>query len=203
MHRILIFILFISLTALPAVADEKTEVSNLLQSKIDQVVLLLQDKVLEKPARNARIIEVVTPLFNYSTMAKLSLGKKHWPSLSKEKQSEFSSVFTERLQSSYLEKLDIYTDEKVLYGEPKLAGKKIHMPTTLVSKDNQIEILYKFYRSKSGWKVYDVEVGGVSVIQTYRSQFDDVLSSGDIDDLLEKLKNDGAFAFPDSKEVNS
>ena len=196
MRRLFILLSLLSLITTPSLADDKSEVSALLQGRIDTVVSLLKDKSLDKPSRNARIIEVVTPIFNYEVMAKLSLGRKHWPALSQEKRAEFSDLFINRLQASYLDKLDIYTDEDVLYGEPEVDGKKVHMPTTLVSSDSKIDILYKFYRSPEGWKIYDVEVGGVSVIQTYRTQFDDVLSNGSIDDLLEKLKDDNAFKEP-------
>jgi phospholipid transport system substrate-binding protein len=64
-------------------------------------------------------------------------------------------------------------------------------------------MLYKMYRTAEGWKVYDVEISGVSVIQTYRSQFDGVLSDGTIDDLLEKLKTDDAFTTTESDETGS
>lgn len=202
MRQTIIILLSLLLLITPAFADDKTEVSELLQGKINTVVSLLQDGSLDKPSRNTKIIEVVGPLFSYQAMAKLSLGKKHWPSLSTEKQAEFSDLFIERLQASYLDKLDIYTDEEVLYGDPEVAGSKIHIPTTLVSADSKIEILYKFYRSREGWKIYDVEVGGVSVIQTYRSQFDDVLSNGSIDDLLKKLREDESFNGP-AAEANS
>jgi len=202
-YVILMLFVFVFLAVAPVFADEKSEVSEILQDKINTVVTLLQDKSLDKPSRDARIIETVTPIFNYEAMAKLSLGKKYWPALSQEKQHEFSDVFIKRLQASYLDKLNIYTDETVQYGEPELEGSKVHMPTTLVSKDNKIDILYKFYKSAEGWKIYDVEVGGVSVIQTYRTQFDDVLTSGTIDDLIEKLKNDGAFQIPASEEAKS
>ena len=194
MRKFFILILLMFFITSPLLADDKTEVSRLVQEKINTIVSLLKDKSLDKPSRNARIIEVVNPIFNYQAMAKLSLGKKHWPALSAEKQAEFSDLFIERLQASYLDKLDIY--EEVNYGEPQVDGSKIHIPTTLVSADSKIEILYKLYRSKDGWKIYDVEVGGVSVIQTYRSQFDDVLSNGSIDDLLKKLKSDEAFNNP-------
>lgn len=196
MRQIFILLLSLLLISTPSLADDKSEVSALLQGRINTVVSLLKDKSLDKPSRNARIIEVVTPIFNYEAMAKLSLGKKYWPALNEEKRVEFSDLFIKRLQASYLDKLDIYTDEEISYGEPEISGSQIHIPTTLVSPDNKIEILYKFYRSSEGWKIYDVEVGGVSVIQTYRSQFDDVLSKGTIDDLLEKLKNDGGFTEP-------
>jgi phospholipid transport system substrate-binding protein len=64
-------------------------------------------------------------------------------------------------------------------------------------------MLYKFYRAAQGWKIYDVEIGGVSVIQTYRSQFDGVLSEGTIDDLLGKLKSEGSFALPAPVDTGS
>jgi phospholipid transport system substrate-binding protein len=180
----------------PVQADEKDDVRDLLKTKIDTVVVLLQDKMVNKAHRNEQIVAIVTPIFDYQTMAKLSLGKKYWPKLSQEKQAAFSDLFTVRLQDSYLSKLDIYSDEKVHYGDPQAKGKTIHVPSTLISKGNSISMLYKFYHSAEGWKIYDVVIGGVSVIQTYRSQFSEVLNEGTIDDLLEKLKTDGVFVIP-------
>lgn len=184
------------LIAVPALADEPGEVRELLKGKIDAVVVVLQDKGMDKARRDERILDIIAPIFDYPTMARLTLGKKYWPTLSQTERSVFSDLFIMRLKGSYLEKLDLYTDEKVLYEEPLAKGKKIHIPTTLISRGSSIEMLYKFYRSKAGWKVYDVEIGGVSVIQTYRSQFDGVLRDGTIDDLLEKLKIEGAFVIP-------
>ena len=196
-------ILCILLLASPALADASNEVRERLKVKIDAVVILLQDKTIEKNDRNERILDIIAPMFDFQTMAKLSLGKKHWPKLSQEQQATFSDLFSKRLRTSYLEKLDLYTNEEVLYGEPLTKGNNVHQPTTLISKDSRIGMLYKFYLSSAEWRIYDVEIGGVSVIQTYRSQFDGVLSAGTIDDLFEKLKTDGAFVIstPDGKEA--
>ena len=62
------------------------------------------------------------------------------------------------------------------------------MLTHFISPTNNIDILYKFYKSKVGWKIYDVEIEGVSIIQTYRSQFDSIMKKGTIDELIDKLK---------------
>lgn len=189
-------ILIIGLSATSAPAGDLEDVGNLLRGKIDQVMLQLQDKTIDKASRNERILDIVAPIFDYQTMAKLSLGSKYWPQLSAAKQQDFSSLFIQRLEASYLEKLDLYTDENVLYGEPRAEGKTVQVPTTLVSKDSRIGMLYKFYHSAGGWKIYDVEIGGVSIIQTYRSQFDGVLREGTIDDLLGKLRSDTGFTLP-------
>ena len=205
MRHLFSAILCVLFFASPTLADAPDEVRELLKVKIDAVVVLIQDKTIEKTHRNERILDIIAPVFDYQTMAKLSLGKKHWPTLSQEQQVAFSDLFSKRLQNSYLEKLDLYSDEKVLYGDPQAEGKKVHMPMTLISKGTKIEMLYKLYRSAEEWKIYDVEIGGVSVIQTYRSQFDGVLSEGSIDDLLEKLRIDGAFVIvaPDEKKASS
>jgi phospholipid transport system substrate-binding protein len=196
-------LLCLLLSATPSLAEGPAEARELIVTKVDAVMMLLQDESLDKAGRDIQIIALVAPIFDYPTMAKLSLGKKHWPQLNAAEKAAFSDLFIDRLQQSFLEKLDIYTDEKVLYGEPLKKGKKVHVPTTLVSRDSRIEMLYKMYRTAEGWKVYDVEISGVSVIQTYRSQFDGVLSDGSIDDLLEKLKTDGAFTIAESDEIGS
>jgi phospholipid transport system substrate-binding protein len=123
-------------------------------------------------------------------MAKLTLGRKYWPGLAKEKKERFEELFIKRLKESYIEKLTryTYTDEKIVYDAPIQVKKKIHIPTDLISKDNKISMLYKLYKSKYNWKIYDIEIEGVSIIKTYRSQFNQVLSSGTIDDLLIKLE---------------
>lgn len=195
MRYLLSAIICVFLFTSPALCNEAGEVGALLKSNVDAVVDLLQNTALDKTKRNQQILDIITPIFDFNTMAKLSLGKKYWPTLNDQQQSEFSDLFINRLQKSYLDKLDIYTDEKVVYEEPVRVGTKIHVPTTLLAKDSQIEMLYKFYRTSEGWKIYDVEIGGVSVMQTYRSQFDGVLQEGSIDDLLEKLKTEGVFVI--------
>ena len=203
MRHLFAAILCMFLLVSPGLADNSSEVRELLKVKIDAIVVLLQDQTTEKHDRNERILDIIAPMFDFQTMAKLSLGKKYWPTLSQEQQATFSDLFSKRLQRSYLEKLDLYTNEEVIYGEPEANCKQVHQPTTLISKDSRISMLYKLYLSSSEWRIYDVEIGGVSVIQTYRSQFDGVLSEGTINDLLEKLKTDGAFVIsaPDEKEA--
>ena len=178
-------------------ADNKTDAETLLKSKLDAVISVLQQKELGKETKNGQILEIVTPSFDFSLMAKLALGKKYWPGLARDKQEEYTDVFVKRLKETYLEKLNLYTDEQVVYLATVESGNKIHIPTELISKGSKIIILYKLYKSNHGWKIYDVEVEGVSVVSTYRSQFDQILSTGTIDDLLLKIgKTGNASAKP-------
>jgi len=174
-----------------AMADDKSAAEELLKNKLEAVFAVLQKKDLEQQAKNNGIIEIVSPMFDFPLMAKLALGKKYWPGLSQEKKERFTQLFIKRLRRSYLDKLILFTDEKVIYEPPVQVKKKIHIPTYLVSKDKKISMLYKFYKSKNSWKIYDLEIQGISIIRSYRSQFSEILQSGTIDDLLLKLEKPG------------
>ena len=169
-------------------ADDISSAEKELKSKLDAVLVVLQKNDLEQETKNNEVIEIVTPLFDFSLMARLSLGKKHWTGLTQEYQEKFTDLFVKRLKESYLEKLNLYTNEIIVYKAPVQVKKKVHIPTELISKDNKIDMLYKLYKSKSSWQIYDIEIQGVSIISTYRSQFDEVMSTGTIDDLLLKLE---------------
>jgi phospholipid transport system substrate-binding protein len=190
MKSVLYAVLSLLILSQTVVADDKSAAEGVLKSKLEAVISVLQKKELELVVKKKEIIEIVTPIFDFSLMAKLTLGRKYWPGLDKEKKERFTELFIKRLKESYLEKLtrDTYTDERIVYKAPVEEKKKIHIPTDLISKDNKIAMLYKLYKSKQNWKIYDIEIEGVSIITTYRSQFDEVLSKGTIDDLLKKLE---------------
>ncbi|MEE8483092.1 MAG: ABC transporter substrate-binding protein [Nitrospinota bacterium] len=197
MIRILFLSAIISLSVLrPAAAEDTDEIKNLLKGKIDIVVQLLQEENMDKKKRNEKILETVSPIFDFPRMAKLSLGKKHWTGISAEERKEFSTLFVEQLKESYLDKLELYSNEDVVVEEAKRVKSRIHIVTHLVSKGDTKEMVYKFYKSKQGWKIYDVVMLGVSIVQTYRSQFDGVLKKETFEDLLRKLRKTGEFSSP-------
>lgn len=171
-----------------AMAENYDAAEKLIKCNLDAVISVLQKTDLSKEDKGNRITEIVTPMFDFSRMAKLTLGKRYWPGLSKENKKRFTELFVKRLKESYRDKLFLYTDEKVVYEAPVPVNKKVYIQTYLVSTDNKISMLYKLYKPGNSWKIYDLEVQGVSLVQTYRSQFQEILQSGTIDDLLVKLK---------------
>lgn len=184
----------------PAAADEKSDVLKITSERIAKVIALLKNTALDKKERNERIVAVINPLFDFRRMARLSLGKKHWVKMTRAQKKEFSALFVKRLQESYLEKLELYTDEKVVIENAKQVKKRIHVLTRLVSKDDKKDMVYKFYKSKRGWRVYDVVILGVSVVQTYRSQFNGLLRKGTMEDILKRLRVTGGFKIPTPKK---
>lgn len=169
-------------------AHEKNAAEEYLKSKLDAVFTVLQKKDLSQQAKNSQVVEIVTPMFDFELMGKLSLGKKYWPDLSPEQRQRFTELFVERLRQSYLNKLTAYTDEQIIYESPVEVKTKVHLPTQLISKGKKISMLYKLYFSNNSWKIYDVEIEGVSIIRSYRSQFNEILQKGTFEDLLQKMQ---------------
>ena len=190
---ILIVLLMLFFTSSTSLADEVKEIRAMTKEKVDIVINILKDKSLSKNEKKEGILKTIDGLFDFSLMARLSLGKKHWKSLSKEKRKEFSKLFVERLKLSYLEKLDLYTDEEVVVDEARKTKKnRVEVLTYLVTEDDKKEMIYKLYKTKKkGWMVYDVDVLGVSIVQTYRSQFSGVLKKETMEQLMERMRSAG------------
>ncbi|MFB0552665.1 MAG: phospholipid-binding protein MlaC [Phycisphaerae bacterium] len=178
----------------PNIPNDPNDPEDLLRNKWDAVVSILQKKDIDPNVKEEKISKIITPLFDFPLMAKLALGRTHWPKFTPPQREKFTRLFSERLKSSYLDKVSLYKDEKVLF-KPAAQKKKntISIPTELIHEDKKVAILYKLRKVDKRWKIYDVEIQGVSILLTYRSQFDEILRRGTVKDLLsrlEKLPND-------------
>jgi len=188
MRSLIYSVLILFIIVQPGWTGDENEAQALLKTKLDAAISLLQKKDFDQETNYEQLVGIVKPLFDFRLMAKLSLGRKHWPGLSEEKKDEFTDLFIKRLQTMFLEKLSLYTDEKVFFKTPVQDKRKVRIPTELISNNNRISMIFKMFKSKNDWKIYDIEIEGVSIISTYRSQFDQILSKGTIDELMKKLE---------------
>ncbi|OQX63239.1 MAG: hypothetical protein B5M56_03540 [Desulfococcus sp. 4484_241] len=168
--------------------DATAEVATLLKTKTDAVLSVLKETGLSKDEKESRIMEIIEPVIDFDLMAKLALGKRHWGKLSPDQQKEFVKLFVKRLKESYLDKTTLYSDQKVTYEKPVLKGNRVYAVMNIITTDDKTPVLYKFYKSRDAWKVYDIEVDGVSFVRSYRAQFDTILQDGTVDDLFAQLR---------------
>jgi phospholipid transport system substrate-binding protein len=182
------FVVIVVLSQSAAVADENLAAEEFLKVKLDQVVAVLKKKDLRQEEKSKEIVEIVTPMFDFPLMAKLSLGRENWFRLTDAEKQKFKGLFVKRLRQSYLDQLTSYTDETIRFEPPVEVGQKIHVPTRLISKTNNISLRYKLYKSDAGWRIYDIEIQGVSIIRSYRSQFNEILQTGTVSDLFQRLE---------------
>jgi phospholipid transport system substrate-binding protein len=169
-------------------ARDPNNPNELLRAKWDSIANVLKTKDLDPKVKETVVDKIISPIFDFALMGKLALGRTNWPKLDASQREKFTSLFVKRLKSSYRDKLMLYNDEKVSF-QPAVQNKDtVHIPMTLISNDKKWAMLYKLRNAGGSWKIYDVEIEGVSILLTYRSQFEDTLSHGTVDDLLSQLE---------------
>ena len=94
------------------------------------------------------------------------------------------------MKKSYIEKAHLLSDEKVTVNDAvQVKPTRIHLNVMIHGKDENTDIIYKYYRAKNReWLIYDVEIAGISILKTYRAQFKEVLDGGDMQELINQLK---------------
>jgi phospholipid transport system substrate-binding protein len=172
----------------PTDPNDPNDPEELLHNKWDAVVLILQNKDIDQKDKEKKISEIVTPIFDFPLMSKLALGRTHWPKFKPPQREKFTKLFTERLKRSYWEKIALYKDEKILFNPKTQKKNTIYIPSELLYQDKKVAILYKLRKIDKRWKIYDVEIQGVSILLSYRSQFDEILRHGTVNDLLSRLE---------------
>ena len=183
--------LFVALAALlfataAACADSSPETA--VKDMVGEVLDTLDQAEQTTDEKLDSIIEIITPVFDFPLMAKLTLGRTYWPQLSKDQQQEFTDLFVEKLRKVYAKHVDNFSGQTVVFKEALAVGKKVHLASHVDSKGERVSILYKLYRSADAWRIYDLEIQDVSMIRSYNAQFVPVIRDRSSAALLQELR---------------
>ncbi len=162
-----------------------------IQSSVEKVIAILKDPNLKakKNERIEQLRQVIFPKFDFTEMAKRSLGAD-WQRRTPEEQQEFVKLFTELIESAYVSNLDSYNGEKVVFTGDKQDGEYAQVDTKITSnKGEESTVSYKLRQSGSDWKIYDVVIENISIVNNYRSQFNRVIARSSFADLLRQMKD--------------
>ena len=164
-------------------------IKEIMDDKIHSALNILQNKNESNELKAKEIFNIFDEVFDYKLMARLALGRGYWSQISDKQKDEFTKTFIALLKKSFIEKLKLYNGQKMVVKDLVKKNRRAKLLTELIGKKDTINIIYKFYHSKKrGWIIYDVVVADVSIIQSYREQFNDLLNSMDFDKFLKKIK---------------
>lgn len=172
-------------TQLFSVQEDKIKDS--MSTSINKVTDILST-TLTIEEKSSKIFTLMDQFFDYKLMSRITLGKT-WRKLSSNERKDFAKAFELKLKNSYLDKLSLYTDQKIKINElNKVKAKRIVLHTEVIGKDDIYKIDYKFHKNKKNeWLIYDVNMVGVSIIQTYKKQFAGFLKTKSFDELLKSI----------------
>jgi len=163
-----------------------------LRGAIEKVQTILNDPQLKEAGKKGerldKLKQVIQPKFDFTEMAKRSLGT-NWQRRNPEEQRDFVKVFTDLLENAYVDSIDSYDGEKVVFTNEKQDKEYGEVNTKIVTKKGEeFSVNYKLHQASGNWKVYDVVIENISIVNNFRSQFNRVIAKSSYEDLLRTMK---------------
>ena len=163
-----------------------------IKPQIDRVIATLENPALKgdgKTAERRQVLRGITDgVFDWTEMAKRALGR-HWAGRSPTEQQEFVALFRELLERAYVAKIERYAGEPVAYVGEVADGEVTTVRTKITTRQNQeVPIDYRMFRDGERWRVYDVLIESISLVNNYRTQFDGIIKTSSYEELVKRLK---------------
>jgi phospholipid transport system substrate-binding protein len=206
----LLALVAIVFTAHPAAADNPTTTSrneaataerrpiDLVRGSVTRVVTVVQSQPGTAPLsapRRAQIRRIAEELFDFDEMSRRALGQ-HWKDRSPQEQAEFVPLFVNLLERSYLTAVGSYPLSTITFQGESVNGAYADVRSRIISDRREVPVDYRLLQSGGRWAVYDVVADGVSVISSYRSQFNSIIRTSSFAQLLERLRSREANVSP-------
>lgn len=198
-----LFALLSPLVLAAGVSAAEPSPDELVKSVTEEVLTIVRnDKDIQ--SGNARkavaLVEAkVLPHFNFMRMTQLAVGRE-WRNASAAQQKVLSEEFKTLLVRTYSKALTEYRNQSIEYRpfalKPGETEARVRTLVKQASSAKPIELDYSLELQSSGWKVFDIEVAGVSLVTNYRDSFGAEIRNNGIDGLIKVLqtKNNGATA---------
>lgn len=185
-----LFLLAVLSAPEPALAGDPTDQ---IRGAIDRGIAILQRPDLKakekREERREALRKELFPSFFFEEMAKRSLGV-HWKDRTPREREEFTRLFRNLLENAYAVKIEGYKGEKILYRKESvdLPYAEVHTVIVMLQGD-EIPVDYRVLKDGARWRIYDIVIEGVSLVNNYRSQFAGILQKSSYPELVRRLKS--------------
>ena len=164
-----------------------------VRQSVDKLLAILADPRLKqegkKNERREELKKVIYQRFDFTEMARRALGPE-WRRHTPEEQKEFVQLFTDLLERAYLKQIESYNDQKVRYLNEREDHGYAEVDTKIVdNKGQEFSVNYRLDNVNGDWKVYDVVIEDISLVNNYRAQFSRVLASSSYQELVHRMKD--------------
>jgi phospholipid transport system substrate-binding protein len=184
------WIMMAGAVAAPAMGPRET-----VETAVARVITLLQDAddasaaaAKQQADRRTEIRKIARELFDFDEVTRRTLSR-HWAARSQDERAEFVALFTDVLERSYVNRVEAYAGENITYlGESVDAGFATVRSKVSTQRRTEIALDYRLHFRDGRWRIYDLQIDGVSFVSTYRSQFDRIIQSESYAALLERMR---------------
>ena len=184
----------LTLVLLPAGAQANSPARQSLETATNRILNFIKNPDYVNPATRGpirqQIEDEVLHIFDFSEFSSRTVGPR-WRNFTAQQKREFSDAFADLLINTYLNKIDGYNGEQVLYtGEVSSAkGDRTEVRTVVTMKDGKkVPVAYRMLPKNGKWLVYDVLIENISLVKNYRTQFQDILNTDSPENLIARIK---------------
>ena len=158
----------------------------------NQILDVLRDQKLKAPSakemKKDKLRAIYVNMFDEVELSRRSLGN-NWNKLNAAQRQEFVKLFEQVLEKAYADRILSYTNEKIEFTKESMTSDNMaEVRTKVITASKEIPIFYRVILKDGVWKVYDVIIENVSLVQNYRTQFNDILTKNTPEQLLEILR---------------
>ncbi len=178
------------LLATYAMRVEAGEPMDKLRQTVNDVFTIVSNKDLPPQERQAKIRQAVLQHFGFNEMAQRSLGQ-HWSTLTQPQRQEFVTLFTDLLERSYVTRIDSYNagPQGIRYLKEEIDQDRAAVHTEIVrERDLSAAVEYRLLHKEGTWKVYDIVIEGVSLVNNYRTQFNTIIAKDSYAGLVKQMR---------------
>jgi len=163
-----------------------------VEGNVNTVLSILRDPKLKgegaKEVKKAKLRVIYDVMFDDVELSRRTLAR-NWNKLNNAERREFVLLFRQVLEKAYVDKILSYTNEKIVFDREIMRAENLaEVQTRIITSAKEIPIGYRVIRKNNTWKVYDVVVENVSLVQNYRTQFNEILVKNSPEQLLEILR---------------
>jgi len=172
------------LTAAPAWAGPTDQ----LREYTDQVVKVLDDPAMARQDRRAAVRKIAHEAFDVAETAQRVLAR-HWQARTPAEREEFTQLFADLLERTYIARMDEYGGERIKYVGESIDGKLASVRARIMTRTGtEVAVESRMNLKGDRWLIYDVLIENVSLVANYRSQFDRIVRSSSYEELVRRLK---------------
>jgi len=172
-----------------SVAPAEEEARRFVQQTIDDVLGVLRDEALSLAQKKDQVESIAYERFDFELISRFVLAR-NWNSMNEQQRRDFVDAFKKHLSVTYRDTLDSYRDEKITVeaSRPEARG-DITVMTVVRESSGDTKVDYRLRKTDAGWRGIDVIIEGVSLVQNFRTQSQEIISSEGVDALIQKLRN--------------
>ncbi|MBB5143155.1 MULTISPECIES: MlaC/ttg2D family ABC transporter substrate-binding protein [Desulfovibrio] len=187
--------LLLAFILLPAAAQANSPAKQALETATDRILSFIKNPDYVNPATRGpirqQIEDEVLHIFDFGEFSSRTVGPR-WRTFTPAQKKAFSDAFADLLINTYVNKIDGYNGEQVIYtGEVASAkGDRVEVRSVITMKDGKkVPVAYRMLPKNGKWLVYDVLIENISLVKNYRTQFQDILNTDSPENLIARIKS--------------